>query len=256
MHDGVAHAGRGEYAAALIDFLWCFDFGREMDSSFDPVRRSFLLLHIAVLGSSYPPALEAVRERRDLIRQKLYSGEGTADDAMDFAALNRALDDVEETVRAYDALKRTTPSSVCNVLFGESVPALVDARRYEEFVGMAVDIPLILLERLSVTREQIALLKRELGGADAAQCVSRYVIEESCDYYEVLLAIQRGREANAVANAVLTFELSVNAFSSLLRHAVRARDVGVAQALLRRAAFSLNETDIEEVRALAHVLGL
>lgn len=58
-------AQRGRNEEALKEYLWCFDEGEKNSRSFSGVRISFLLGNITQLGSKYPPALEALRERRD-----------------------------------------------------------------------------------------------------------------------------------------------------------------------------------------------
>jgi thiol-disulfide isomerase/thioredoxin len=54
-----------KHEEALENFLWCYDHGLEHDPSYVGVRSSFLLGEIATLGESYPPALDALRTRRD-----------------------------------------------------------------------------------------------------------------------------------------------------------------------------------------------
>lgn len=140
MERGIAHARRSEHAEALADLLWCFD-ARTADVSFAAVRRSFLLSYIAEIGQTYEPALAALRERRDGLERSLDSETASEDDALDFAALNRVLDDESLTVAAYENAKISSAEPVRSALFAESIAALIDAKRYDEVVGNANNIP-------------------------------------------------------------------------------------------------------------------
>src|SRR5205823_13624535 len=128
-----------------------------------PVRRSFLLSHIAELGGRYAPALTALRERRDRVEKSLHSGTATDDDALDFAALNRVLDDASRTVAAYESVKLSCPERVRAALFTESVEALVEAKRYGEVVDGAESVISIVDERLRHTLEQLNMLAALAG---------------------------------------------------------------------------------------------
>ena len=63
-------ARNGNWEAALPEFLWCYDEGMVRISSFGPVRSSFLLGEIGRMAKVYPPAMAALRERRDHARSK------------------------------------------------------------------------------------------------------------------------------------------------------------------------------------------
>lgn len=63
-------AKTGNHEEALKEFLWCYDEGMPLIASYGGVRYSFLLQMIAKLGETYPPALAAMRERRDQAEQR------------------------------------------------------------------------------------------------------------------------------------------------------------------------------------------
>jgi hypothetical protein len=100
-------AAEGQSEKALRAMLWCLDEGMTPPSSYGAVRRSFLLSALARLGSSHPPALQALRERRDRARQNLTTEAGDASDWPDFAAINRALGEDSVTLAFYDEAKST-----------------------------------------------------------------------------------------------------------------------------------------------------
>lgn len=64
-------AKKGEQAAALQEFLWCFDVGTRQVDGYFIYRYTSLLQAIMDLGGSHPPALEALRQRRDAALQRV-----------------------------------------------------------------------------------------------------------------------------------------------------------------------------------------
>src|SRR5690606_34858993 len=95
---GAALVDTGDPEGALEEFLWCFDYGAENSVGFAGVRLSFLLSRIEQLGRSYPPALDALRLRRDRAAQALTAGTRTVSDALEFSRLNGVLGEEEETL--------------------------------------------------------------------------------------------------------------------------------------------------------------
>ncbi len=256
MEHGLDCARRQQYAAALTDLLWCFDVGSESDPSFAPVRRSFLLTYIAELGVSYPPAIAALRERRDRIENSLKSGAATEDDALDFGALNRVLYDTSRTVTVYDYGKLRWPERVRSALFSESVAPLVEAKRYHDVVDGTENVLSIVSERLQQTSEQLRMLDTLLDDVEAAESVRRDVIEEMCGYYEAVTAVGHSADAESIANAILAFEHSSRTFATLLQHAVRAGASDIAAAMARRGVESLPEEEATRLRVAIDALHL
>lgn len=62
-----AYQDAGLYEEALEQFLWCFDEGPKyaINDTWSGVRISFLLGYIQDLAEVYPPAMDALVERRD-----------------------------------------------------------------------------------------------------------------------------------------------------------------------------------------------
>jgi RNA polymerase sigma factor (sigma-70 family) len=102
-------AKTGRHAEALKEFLWCFDEGMPPISGYGGVRGSYLLSMIAKLGATYPPALAALRERRDQMGQRLQASANDWDAASDFASLNHYLKDDARNLQLYDQLPADDP---------------------------------------------------------------------------------------------------------------------------------------------------
>jgi hypothetical protein len=101
-----ALVGAGRDAEALENYLWCFDHGMAACPAFAGVRSSFLLDRILKLGGKlrYRPALAALLERRDACENRLKSGDGTRQDAHDFADLSRCFKQQHKTVALFESV--------------------------------------------------------------------------------------------------------------------------------------------------------
>jgi len=123
-------AMRGEkLPEALSELLWCSDEGMKGSPMMRKVRRVFLSGALARLGRTYPPAREALRERRDKIR---IDWQNDAEEWQDLVAINRALGEDSLTVDFYDELKRIgAPLPDPRWIFDQ----LVEAKRYAEAVA-------------------------------------------------------------------------------------------------------------------------
>jgi thiol-disulfide isomerase/thioredoxin len=123
-------AQQGKPADALKEYLWLFDDGMIREPSFVGVRGSFLLSSIATLGRDYPPALAALRERRDAAKARLENGAGDSAAAMDFAGLNRALGQEQSTLEVFEKLPASSPArqTLGRFVFDQ----LLASRRYAE----------------------------------------------------------------------------------------------------------------------------
>jgi len=123
-------AVRGEkLPEALSELLWCFDEGMKGSPMMRKVRRIFVSNAMGRLGKTYPPALEALRERRGKIR---LNWQNDAEDWRDLVAINRALGEDPLTLEFYDELKRIgAPLPDPRWIFDQ----LVEAKRYADAVA-------------------------------------------------------------------------------------------------------------------------
>lgn len=102
-------ASSGNWAAALPELLWCFDTGMVAVDSYTGVRVSFLTSEIGRMARDYPPAREALRERRDAAAQRMLQNPADRGATRDYTALNRALGEEKTTLALYDSLPASDP---------------------------------------------------------------------------------------------------------------------------------------------------
>lgn len=143
----LAQAGRDD--EALAEFLWCFDHGAERDPDYDCVRLSFLLGDLGHLARRHPPAVQALRERRDRAEDALKGGDGTPRLANEAARLNEALGEPRRSLALYDAL---ADGPARRSLHREVFELLVSDGRFADAASGA-EPKLAHLERLLKRRE-------------------------------------------------------------------------------------------------------
>jgi hypothetical protein len=119
----------GDFAAALAGFLWCYDEGMPKVQQYGGVRNSFLLSELVRLGKIYPPALAALRERRDIAEEGMLD-RNNREAAKDFAALNDVLNDDARTLEMYEKLPPNDPRG--QGMLTRVYDLLIADRRYAE----------------------------------------------------------------------------------------------------------------------------
>ncbi len=86
----------GRYAEALAKHVWF-----HQNETLREIRRSSVLRNWVELGTEYPPALQKIKEFRDLAKAKLLSGDGDVDAFAEFTSINRKLDEIQQTVSLF-----------------------------------------------------------------------------------------------------------------------------------------------------------
>ncbi len=121
-------ASNGNWEAALPELLWCYDEGMVRVESYVGVRNSFLLGELMKLALKYPPAMAAMKERRDRAEQRMLASTGDFQAAMDFASLNSTLGDNSRNLETFDKLPPGDRRR--NGLLARMEDQLIAAQRY------------------------------------------------------------------------------------------------------------------------------
>lgn len=77
----------GPYEEALDEFIWLQRNSLNLDSHFQPVRRTFALAGWALLANRFPPALDAMNELLKSRQRELLASPDDGDLVKDIAAL-------------------------------------------------------------------------------------------------------------------------------------------------------------------------
>lgn len=211
-------ARSGNAAEALKEYEWLFDVGMVRVASFTGVRTSFVLSEMKALGDSYPPALEALRTRRDEAEQRLRANAGDFQAASTFAAINRTLGETDKTLSVYDALPNDpqTRRTLALVAFDP----LVQARRYSDaLVGHSYAQMVSNFDRSAEDRP----LPPNVANPERLRAMQHdFVLKSTTTNIEVLAGAGDLDHARELANKLLSFDGSDQAKAMLADHLTRA----------------------------------
>jgi RNA polymerase sigma factor (sigma-70 family) len=209
-------AKKGRHPEALKEFLWCFDEGMPPISGYGGVRASYLLSMIAKLGETYPPALAALRERRDHMEQRLQASANDWDAASDFASLNHYLKDNARNLQLYDQLPVDDPRR--RAFSYHVYDQLRTARRYADaleaspYKKMVSDLDDYLEgPPASVPNAAVIRQKRKVEA-----------VKETAKDIEVLAGTGNLDNARTLITRILTFDDSAETRAILQTHLTRA----------------------------------
>jgi hypothetical protein len=212
-------AGKGSHEEALAEFLWCFDEGMVAVSSYTGVRVSFLLGEITRLGRDYPPAIEALRRRRDALEEAIAAAPGAGAGLADYASLNHYL---KEDGRNLALFERLPAGDKRRGMLGLSVyEELGRAGRYAEALeAHPYDRMVSLFEAIAVRRKQPGFSKAEQERLDERQLA--HTVRLATGNIEVLVGAGKVEEAEAYAKKLLAYDGSAATREKLHAAAVRA----------------------------------
>lgn len=250
MEEAVDLAHQGQYAEALELFLWCFDHGVEHRPAFSGVRRSFLLGYMAELGRTFPPAMEALEQRREAAEQIVLSDEGTFQSAHDLVALNRTLGTPDRSLAFFDRLgevgerQRETQKQMLSLVLDQ----LVEHRRYNSIVEVQGDVE----EKVEMLIDSYQRCQEFHGDPEATDSLKTHVLRKAGQFYEALLGVEDEAGAEGISEKLLAaFSAEPMTYITLSQHAARTGRVGTAESLLERG---LKEVPAEDCPDLQRVL--
>ena len=155
----------GQYAEALEHLLWCYDHGTEADPAFVGVANSFLPAQLGQLARKYPPAVEALKARRDPLQAKVLADPKAASIGMAsrLAGLDLALKDDDAILATLSQLPEGSPARKA---FGNIsvVIRLAEKKKYREALSLGVPEEEFknMGERFTRMSEQMKSVGREL----------------------------------------------------------------------------------------------
>ncbi|UCG34030.1 MAG: hypothetical protein JSU68_05210, partial [Phycisphaerales bacterium] len=217
IHYGRSLIRRGRLAEALPHLLWCFDEGWKHSVAFALAGRTAMLDDILALGQVYPPAIEALRERRDDLHEAIASRKMAPGDERVLVALNEVLGEPQNTLSLYDKLHREAPDSVVVGRLREAVfDLLLEAKRYQEILANT-NIEAKVGEAFREA-EQAGEADGNLSAAQTEQLRAyerQRALYVASSYHQVLLGVGKNEQAAALAERVLKFDDSAETYNAL-----------------------------------------
>ncbi len=257
----------GKYEEALTEFLWCFDHGNEHSIGFGGVRTSFLLSDIGRLGRKHPPALDALRKRRDAAQERvlkeapkqalLRSVQGCSKmdfPALDVSSLNRELGEDDKTLELYDKLRIEHPDwPAVKHLRRAAFDLLLKKKRYAE-IAESTDIEAKIKERIKREEEMSKYLPKERL-EEFKKMDRRFMIQEIAKYYEVLMGVEDKEAAARLADMALAIDDSQETYSLLAWHGYLSGNAVPANVTQAQKAFEMSdESSAANLNTLVRVL--
>ncbi len=252
-----ALAQRGKYEEALAELLWCYDEGLKHNMAFAGVRVSFLLAQIAELGRKHPPALAALRERRDAAAARVAELKGSPFDmmpVMELASLNEHVGEPEKTLQLYDKLRTEHPKWLAVGFLRERVfDQLLAAHRYAE-LAESIDFEAEIEQEIAMNKMSGSFMSKEQR-EQLAEYERRALVDTIAKYYQVLIGVKNLAEAEKLADRALKIDESAQTYNALAWNGYVTGtpiDANVQQA--RRAHERTNGRDAAVIDTLARVL--
>lgn len=208
-------ADAGEKAGALREFLWCYDTGMRQVDGYFLVRYSSLLDSIATLGKTYPPALDALRIRRDAAKERLLASANDMAAGKDFGSINRVLGENQQTFALFDSLPED--DSRRQHLVDNNIDRLIEAQRYRELAKAMPygDMPQVW--------EEMTLAARSPAMNESAQAaMQRNIIRFAAGQIETRAGAGELVNASDLIERVLIFDNSPETVATIKHHLARA----------------------------------
>lgn len=268
----------GKYKQALENYLWCFDHGEEHMPAYSGVRVSFLLGNIKDLSNTYPPALAALKRRRDrcesIVRDFIEGKELPGDKkqkgllglwnriagteptvifevAGDLAALNDTLGDNDRTLKIYGKLikcDRAESKRARRAMFHRIEKELLAAHRYEDYLQDSDPVRDTAIEVQSLALASIHSKDIDEDTAkEMREYLRRHTLENGSKRYEACVGLNRDEVASKVKDTLIDFDASYLTYDMLVSSAVRAGRYDLLQSLGDEAAKKLGEEDASRI---------
>lgn len=226
----------GSYEEALSHYLWCFDEGLNYRPSYVGVRASFLLSDIASLGENYPPALEALIERRNKAENQILEIKEVESNqrlfllARDFIAINKYLgkDGSDRNLSFYTKVKQNNQKLLEAILLDSLLDTLLEAKRYSDIVESAGNILEKVENRITLYNNRVLEFNRPMDNKSKLSkeqqdmlisSLKRLTIRESVKYFTALLGAKDLTQAQSVAEKIISFDSSKETLALLAQKA-------------------------------------
>lgn len=189
-------AGRNE--EALREYLWLFDDGMKAMPQYSGVRVSFLTSDLGRLGKKYPPAADAIRERRDAAKARMIADARDREAASEFAALSEALGENAAILAGFNELPAGDPRR--RALGFRVFKELVSQQRYSDALeARPFSLMLMLLNQVD----------QRSGGSvsnEARQQLRAFLLDSAATDLEVLVGAGKLDDARNLRTKMLEMD--------------------------------------------------
>jgi hypothetical protein len=224
------------------------------------VRLSFLLSDIAQLAKKYPPARQALEDRRAAALRKLEDEDagttGALRAATELHALDRELEQPERTLADFDRLRSAGKLSADEekCLRFQLVHQLTEKRRYGEVLqSCGGDAQKRVDAELKQSQAMKAFAKQHNPDLAAMEDDTdhEFVVERCTDFYEAELGAGSPDKAREIAMKLTLFHPKGSTYAALIDCSVHAERFDAARKLADDAKAALDAEELAAVNSAA-----
>ncbi len=189
------------YETALQKHIWYHENALKHRPSLAGVRLSFALSDWQQLANSYPPAREKMQAFRERAEGRVRTNHDGTDAFIEFAALNRYLEEQDRTIDLFKWLDANNPS-LAERVYTVAQPALVEAEEFEicgKYVN-GVEQYEWIAQGFRISRESAA---NQSGEEERIQKSARAFTFQSAQLVAILANTGRTEEAAEIADQAL-----------------------------------------------------
>lgn len=211
----------GDPAEALRELIWCYDIGAVRVSSMGAVRNSFLLSTFGELALKYPPAMQALHERREKAKAIMLSNEREFQAVQDFAAINQYIKEDAVTIAAMDELpgddrRRRTLASA-------AFETLIEQQRYADaLIGRSYASMVSLYENVLRLNDDTGSRPAAVLTPEARESTRQHLVRSAARNIEVLAGAGDFAHARELISRLLALDSSQQTRGLIQQHLARA----------------------------------
>lgn len=240
---------------AIQAYLWLLDNANEKKAAFLDEHIDLVLKRLMYLDKLNPRCKIFVGERRDKLRAKALSGEASLAEARYVTHIDMWLNKSPDSIEFFNELKGAGEKQEAyrHAIFDRMLPLLVAWQHYSAVREVGGDL-LGHSKNLLAEYEQQSKALAEAGATAshsalaALDALELKLTDEIRDYYETLLALGFGEDAERLANAYLEFFPTSEAYSGLMQRAGRLELKEVAARLCEKGLAAVPDSDARKQR--------
>lgn len=190
-------AKAGKYQEALDKHIWFHDASREF-SGMGGVRLSYALDMWKDLGEKFPPAMESLTSLRDRYKEQLLIGKGTFSTFHDFSAINRVLNNSDDTLNVFEKIHNKYPTQAQSY-YPVVEDKIIEKKRYDICSVYIID-PIEKYNQIQHLHETMQSFEMDIE--DYAK--ERFV-QSVCQLIEVMVAQEKLDIATVIQKKALDY---------------------------------------------------
>lgn len=239
-----------DHIGALECYLFAFDNSLAVPG-WGGVRLSYIPAEIAQLGKKYPPALTALRLRRDARETLIRNGECDFNVLSEWISLNRYL---EEQERELELLKELESSGILVEKVKERIitsnfERLLAARRYDVLSEYLDDLGSKFLHTIFHKERELLFPKKfAVSGESISDFWNAQIRDKGAKIFELALGAKKLLQADEIEKRILMHSCDAETFNKLIAAAWRAGKKKKARELFKQAKNSLSRTECMQVQ--------